>query len=383
VTAIRLAVRALCDAVGVDALKPQDVARRLRLNKNLTWKFARMLVEEDILDAVTMMPGPEGVAIYLRAFEHAQVDPPLVRAMRDAIDSFDAMVVRHFGARADLELALDGLRTAANLEQSRRLAYRGMSAIFGVQAAARVTSHIIVPGSDAANHDLALVVGLAGLRRLRPIPRLPVFRSTTGGVNQAQPLLPAADGADDDFLMREFSSLPNASVSRTEVDGRLTVALTEGPIGRVGEADLFFGSLSRNAYRARRTPGDSLAEFITAVSIPSESFLHDIFVHRSVEGTDTVEASMFGTLGAQLPRDDETREVVRIPIDCTPTVHEALPSEAFAELIEAASVPNYAPMMQRAFAALGQDPAEYRLIRVAMQHPPAPSALVVRWQLPE
>jgi hypothetical protein len=68
VAAIRAASRALCEAVGVDPLRPQDVSRRLGLNKNLTWKFARILVETDALDAATMVPGPEGATIYLRAF---------------------------------------------------------------------------------------------------------------------------------------------------------------------------------------------------------------------------------------------------------------------------------------------------------------------------
>jgi len=44
---------------------------------------------------------------------------------------------------------------------------------------------------------------------------------------------------------------------------------------------------------------------------------------------------------------------------------------------------NYETIMASAFAALGADPADYRLIRVAMAYPPAPSALLVRWDLPE
>jgi len=386
VAAIRNAVRALCDAVGVDPLKPQDLSRQLKLNKNLTWKFARIMVEEDALDAAPMLPGPEGIAIYLRAFEGAKVPKALVQQFRDALDSFDAMVSRHFGGRGEFELVLDGLRAGANLEQSRRLAFRGNAAIFGVQAAARVTAHILSPSNgDDAHADIALIVGLAGLRRLRPIPKLPVFRSsmsTTSGAPATRPLLLGSGGTEADFLMREFSSLPHAGVTRTEVDGRLTIELDNGPIGRIGEADLFFGSVADRAYALKASGGDHYAQFITAVTIPSESFVADLFAHRSIPGPEAVEAAMFGALTGPIPHDPAAREPVRIPIDCTPLVSEDLGPDALAKTLEVAGVPNYASIIERAFAALGHDPLDYRLIRVAMPHPPMPASLVVRWPLP-
>ena len=386
IAAIRAAVRELCDSVGVDPLKPQEVGRQLKLNKNLTWKFARVLLEEDALDAAPMLPGPEGLAIYLRAFGAAGAPAHAVERLRDATPAFDAMVDRHFGGRADFELVLDGLRSGANLEQSRRLAFRGAAAVFGVQAAARVTAHILAPSKvDASMVDIALIVGLAGLRRLRPIPKLPVFRSVITSrsvLPPARPLLPVDEGAAADFLMREFSSFPQAGVTRTEVDGKLTIELESGPIGRIGEADLFFGSIAERAYTRKGSPDDPFAQFITSVSIPAESFLADIFVHRSIEGADAAEAAMFGALTGPIPHDPEAREPARIPIDCTPVILDELARETLAKTLEAAAVPNYGALIERSFAALGEDPRDYRLIRVAMAHPPMPASLVVRWPLP-
>lgn len=386
IVAIKGAVQDLCGSVGVDPLKPQEVARQLKLNKNLTWKFARILLEEDALDAAPMLPGPEGLAIYLRAFAAAGAPARAVERLRDAIAAFDAMVDRHFGGRADFELVLDGLRSGANLEQSRRLAFRGAAAVFGVQAAARVTAHILVPSKvDQSLVDIALIAGLAGLRRLRPISRLPAFRSlmsSKSALPPVRPLLRGADGAAADFLMRDFSSFPQAGVTRTEVDGKLTIELDGGPIGRIGEADLFFGSVAERAYRRKGSPDDPFAQFITSVSIPSESFLADLFVHRSIEGADAAEAAMFGALTGPIPHDPEAREPARIPIDCTPVVVDELALETLAKTLEFAAVPNYGLLVARAFAALGEDPRDYRLIRVAMAHPPMPASLVVRWPLP-
>jgi hypothetical protein len=384
--AIKGAVRELCESVGVDPLKPQEVGRQLKLNKNLTWKFARILLERDSLDAAPMLPGPEGLAIYLRAFETAGAPAEAIGGLREAIAAFDAMVDRHFGGRSDFELVLDGLRSGANLEQSRRLAFRGAAAVFGVQAAARVTAHILAPNkTDASMVDIALIVGLAGLRRLRPLSKLPVFRSTMlskGAVPPVRPLFAGRDTGPADFLLRDFSSFPHAGVTRKEVDGKLTVELDGGPIGRVGEADLFFGSFAERAYSRTGSADDPLAQFITAVSIPSESFLSDILAHRSIRGSEAAEAAMFGALTGPIPLDPDAREPARIPIDCTPVVIEELEPDTLASTVEVASVPNYAAILERAFTALGEDPRDYRLIRVAMAHPPMPASLVVRWPLP-
>lgn len=386
IAAIRNSVRALCAAIEIDPLKPQEVSRRLKLNKNLTWKFARILIEQDALDAAPMLPGPEGVAIYLRAFESARVQTALVERLRDAIAAYDAMVNRHFGGRSEFELVLDGLRTGANLEQSRRLAFRGAAGVFGLQAAARVTAQIVSPSKGAAGlADVSMLVGLVGIRKLRPIAKLPVFRAAVvskSTLPPARPLLVSADGGAPDFLLRDFSSFPEAGVTRTEADGRLTIELSNGPIGRVGEADLFFGSVVERSYSMKASPDDDTTQFVTAVTIPSESLVSDIFVHRSIGGTDSVDAAIFGTLGGPVPHDAATREPTRIPIDCTPTICDELGGADRAKILEVASVPNYLPMLERAFAALGENPTDYRLIRVAMAFPPVPSSLVVRWRMP-
>ena len=387
ITAVCGAVRSLCRAIGVDPLKPQEVARRLKLNKNLTWKFARILIEPDALDAAPMLPGPEGVVIYLRAFEAAGVRPELVDDLRKAVAGFDAMVTRHFGDRGEFELVLDGLRAGANLEQSRRLAFRGSAGVFGMQAGARVTAQIISPcRTDPDFADLTMVVGLVGLRRLRPIATLPVFRSlvsTGSAIAPARPLMSGAADGPPDFLVRDFSSFPEAGVTRAEADGKLTISLDNGPIGRIGEADLFFASVLERSYRRKSDRrDDDFAQFITAITIPSEYLVSDLFVHRSIDCQDSLDASMFGSLAGPTAHDAAAREPTRIPIDCTPVIHDELGGADRAKLLEVASAPNYVPMIERAFSALGEDPADYRLIRVAMAYPPMPASLIVRWRLP-
>ena len=378
IASLRRSLVALAEAAGCDPLRPQEVSRRLGLNKNLTWKFARIVAADDSFEALPMLPGPEGVGIFLRAFAKVGVDARRVEAVRDALSAIDRMIERHFGDRSQLELVLDGLRSDGNLESSRRLAFRGMSGVFGMQARLRVTAQILMPSTgDETLADFALLVGLVGLQRLRPLGSLPVFRSVAGQGADAKvpvPLFPAEN--DSDFLVRDFSSFPRATVHAASEAGRHIFRLSEGPLGLFGACDLFFGSVLRASGKLRGTPEDPDIEFVTAISLPVEGFSSDLFIHRSIGGLDSIGTSLHSTLSQPLSQDPSLRESSRLPIEAPPVLVDDL-----AGGFGLAGLPRYEELVGRAFATLGQDPADYRLVRVALPFPPVPAALLVRWRL--
>lgn len=382
IDSLRRAIRDLSVGAGCDPLRPQEVSRRLGINKNLTWKFARILLAPDSLEAIPMLPGNEGVEIYLRAFESSGAPAARTEALRASLRQIEQVIDRHFGDRSKLELVLDGLRSDGNLESSRRTAFKGMSGVFGLQARLRLTAQILTPSEESPGFaDIALVVGLAGLQRLRPLGALPLFRSgsNNAGIPAPQPFI-RSHGADaPEFLVRDFCSHPNATVNeKPSVGGRFALELSEGPLGRIGESDLFFGTLARQAIPLRRTAGDSISSLVTAVSIPAESISSDLFVHRSITGMETLRTSLHSTLSQPLSEDEHQRQASMLPIDTAPLILDDL-STGFG----IAGFARYEEMIRCAFASLGRDPADYRLVRVAMAYPPAPSALLLRWDLPE
>lgn len=379
---LRHALQALARDAGSDPLRPQEVSRQFGLNKNLTWKFARVMLAGDPFEAIAMLPGAEGVEIYLRAFEQAGVARLRTDAVREVLASFDAVVARHFGDRSQLDLVLDGLRSDGNLENSRRLAFRGMSGVFGLQARLRLTVQILSPSpSEPDNGDVAQVVGLAGLQRLRPIGALPVFRTSgaqqSGGIS-SEPLFRCPDGTTREYLLRECSTHPDASVSVKSDSGRTTVELSDGPLGRIGASDLYFGSVVRGTMNLRRRPGESVHNFITSVSIPSESLLLDIYAHRSFEGTESLQASVHSTLAQPLSSEEEQQQQSMLPVDLNPVRVEGL-----TEIPEFPTLPGYQRLVERSFEEMNLRIEDFRLFRVALAYPPAPSAVLVRWTLPD
>jgi hypothetical protein len=380
---LRATLRDLADAAASDPLRPQDVSRRFGINKNLTWKFARILIATDPFEAIPMIPGTEGIEIYLRAFESAGIASARTDPVREALRRFDSVVSRHFGDRAQLELVLDGLRDAGNLETPRRMAFKGMSVVFGLQARARVTAQIVTPNAtDPGLADIALIVGLAGLQRLRPIGALPMFRAGgIGGAGKPQPeAFVCSEGSDQpDFLLREFCSYPKATVNAKPLkDGRFALELSEGPLGRVGASDLYFATVTRAALNLHRRAEDTSCSLLTAVNIPAESLVSDLFVHRSAGCFESMRSSIHSTLAQPLTDDPDQRRATMLPIDTTPLVVEDI-SSGFG----VTGVARYEEMVFRAFSALACNAADYRLVRVAMEFPPTPSALLVEWDLPE
>ena len=383
IEALRAALRALAIESGSDPLRPQEVSRRFGINKNLTWKFARVLLAQDSFEAIPMLPGPEGVEIYLRAFEAVRIPVRFTDAVRESMRIFDGVVARHFGDRAQLELVLDGLRLDGNLEASRRMAFKGMSGVFGLRARVRVTAQIITPTpTKDGSADIALIVGLAGLQRLRPIGALPLLRAggtSANGMPAPEPLVCSTGSDAPDYLLRDFSSFPNATVNtKSASGGRFALELSEGPLGRIGESDLFFATITRGAISLTQRGGDAKCNLITSVSIPAEAFASDLFVHKSVRGLESMRMSIHSTLAQPLTDDEQQQQATVLPIDAAPLAVEELAS-GYGIL----GVPRYEEMIGRAFAAMGQDPAEFRLFRVALAYPPAPSALLTRWDLPE
>lgn len=254
-----------------------------------------------------------------------------------------------------------------------------MSGVFGVQAKLRLTGQILTPSIDAHERaDLAVIVGLVGLQRLRPLGALSVFRMGTPKSDPQmapRPLFPSANEAE--FLIREFSSFPRSTVHASSRSGAYIYELADGVLGHPGLADLFFGSFTPAVATTRWRPDDQHSEFVTAVSIPSQALTSDLFIHKSLEGLETLETSMHSTLSQPFSSDLALRASSRLPIDVPPLILDDL-----GDGFDLPEMPSYEALVMQAFQQLGQQARDYRLVRVSLAFPPAPAVLLVRWQLP-
>jgi hypothetical protein len=386
VQALRGQLIELYAATNLDPGQPQEVARRLGLNKNLTWKVSKIINAADGLSAIPHVPGASGMEILLTGLESAGAPRRNLDAVHQALERFDQVVERHAGDRAQLDLMLDSMGLGANgapLLASRQLAFQGNSGLWGVQARTRITTAFLVPNAtDASLLDSALVGGFVGFRRLRPAAHWPLFRFMSykhaGGAGWADSVeFPSAhEPHDPPRLLRRFCSASMPEIV-TRVNGPATeYLLPAGPVGNLGAFDCFFGEIVRGAPRYR-TESDPYWEFTSTITLPIETLVFDLIVHESVE-LSPPEVRVYGRpMGGPYDpaRIDETSA---LPLAETCVELAGRPPAVATPL-----VPRYSDLVHAVMKDLGHGPSAFRGLRLLLRWPPMTSTVVLRSPLPE
>lgn len=390
VGSLRAALVALFDSVGADPSAPQDIARRYRLNKTLTWNISRLLQAPDSIAAIPHVPGSQAIEKMLAATGADGASKDALQRVRSASRAFDQIVEVHVGDRTTLDLVLDGMGpangAAGGLELSRKLAYRGNSGLYGVQAKTRVMSWFLAPNAaDPSRLDMAMVAGYVGLRRLRSNVRWPIYKVRAWATTDDQPITqprwePLEPGAQDGLaMMPSFSSLDASEVRVIESAQGIDCHLLPGKIGNVGAFDCLRGEfMLAAANRYQEDSEDSTGECGAAITTPSEALMFDLIVHRDLEFAMNPEVLVFSKLsamGEQTPaRDDESV----LPINAQTVNLPGVPPAVATPMI-----PRYTEIAELAVSRLGRDLSEFRARRVVIDYPPLDSHVVLRFELPK
>ncbi|OAB56651.1 hypothetical protein AY599_24875 [Leptolyngbya valderiana BDU 20041] len=372
---MRGALLGLYSQVGADPDRPQDVSRRLGLNKNLTWKISRVLQAEDAFEALPLLPGMAGLDLVLEATEKAGADAAALQRTRLAIAEIEAMVATHGGDRATMDLMLDSM-AETGLEKSRKLAFRGNAGIWGVMAKARVSAQVLAPNADDPNMlDVMLIAGLQKVRRFRPIPRWPVFRlgryEFEGQVQRFA--VEEAPEAPWGFLP-SFSRGPMPEIHVREDGDEVTYEVGDGPVGKTGEFGCYFGFGYRADVPRYRTKPDETAWLAAAVSMPVETLLFDLFVHKDMPEALQAETSIYGGAWQNTPQFPPS---AKLPINDRP-VHLGRGADVSTPLAD-----QYAEVMRLSFERAGWSAEDFHCLRLVVEHPPMPSRAVIRYPLLE
>lgn len=383
VSRLKSALIQLFDAGQADPQRPQDVARRLGINKTLTWSISRFLDAPSPLEAVSFVPGASTLQRVADAFPSTQRVVEAKARVHEAAIAFDAVIERHVGDRATLELILDGMADDQDrqLEVSRRLAFRGSSGLCGVQARARLSLWMIAPNPEAPDRlDMVTVRGYTRVRRLRANVEWPILRTRHWNVGDrvhADEQTPLDEHSPAHLpLLSEFcrDDVPRIE-SRPTNDG-LDLVVRAGPVGNTGAFDCFAGDrLIANAGRYA-TPEDDRGEVGTIVTTPTESIVFDVLYHRDLHTVEQAEVIVLREAmpgGVPSPATSDPRV---LPIKPRLTPIPGTPPAVATTL-----VPRYAEMVQYAMSRAGWKASEFRGLRLEMAYPPMNSQIVVRFPL--
>jgi hypothetical protein len=389
---VRGALAAVVSSSGVDPDAPQEMAKRLDVDKNLAWRISRVIREPDPYAAVQHLPGDEGLKIFIRSTRKAGAAPERVELLRSAVDELGRVVEVHCGDRATLEtmaapLTADASRQQQQAEAMRKLAFRGNSAVWGVQARVQVSAHFVAPSpDDPTMMDLAIVSGLFDVRRLRadvPWAIASVRRiapdGSPGVPATREPLDPEFAGDDVAPLMRRFCSSPLPAM-RT-VPGPMGVTrfeLAEGAVGYAAAVTAVTGWLCRRALPAYRSADDPCGEHFCSLTTPAELVIHDLFVHEALDFA--MRPHVF--LCNQLPGGPIYRPGGEVP-GKLPLYERLQELSSNPPQVTAPELPQYEDIFSAAMQRAGWNASQFHGFRLKMRYPPIPTLAIFRYDLPD
>lgn len=375
VHALRGALTEMFAEVGADLTRPQDLSRKLSLDKSLAWKLSRIAGASEAHEALQHLPGEAAIQIVLRAVERAGGSPHLSAKTVKITEALLDAVRTRIGDKSTLELVVDALpdQTGQRLTASRKLAFRGNSAIWGVQARVRLNTVLMKPNAQNPDMiDVALIGAWVDFRRLRHDAKWTLFRRTAfhteGLAPEVLPIDPP-ESAGPVLLMRDFCS-PNMP----EIETHLEAGVTFNDLGRsdVGNSGIFtcvFGTITRALGSRFTDDDDSRASFPAGISAPVEHLQYDMFVHRDCAFALQQDVKTVAKITLQ---DGPPRDTDILPIQIARRDLGREPPSFQSPL-----VPKYAQMITHATSVLGWNLNEFIGTRYLVDYPPFPCSVVV------
>ncbi|USN99870.1 MAG: hypothetical protein H6810_04185 [Phycisphaeraceae bacterium] len=380
---LRAALLDLYRSAKADPTQPQDVARRFKLNKNLTWRAAKIIQANDAFEAAALIPGTSGMGILVDGFAAAGAPSDAVDRARKAADEIERMIEIHVGDRATLELVLDSMGGDKPLERSRKLAFRGNSGIHGIQVHTRVTTHFMAANRDDPGMlDMALIGGVTRVRKLRPGPIGPVFQvmgyddagEAVASPNRHPIENGVDDGSGDPWLLRSFCEGALPPIRAVPIAHGRSYEFGDNPVGKTSEFTCFFGFIDFTLYPRFRDEQNHHGELISTVALPAETLLFDAIVHRDLAEALAPEVMLYGRLWESIVSGARVA-----PLPCAAKVIDLGRGAPVATPL----VANYPEIVAAVESRCGWDHADFHVLRLVMDYPPMPSTTVLRFPLIE
>lgn len=372
-------------AVGADPNSPQTISRHVGVNKNLAWKVSKIIVTDDPTAALQQMPGAAGVRIFLEKLEKKGVRAPLLEAAREAVEAYDRLIEVHSGDRTTLEMMGSELSAAGRRQRDeyhRKLLFQGSSYVLGAQARVSMKLGVTGPGAGDGLLDFVSVSGLIDFRRLRG--DVTWVMAARHSINDDGSMMSssASDAVDPRFadqklapLMGDFCSQPLPELRRF-VDGpMLRYELVEGPVGNTGALSCVVGTIQRGIpyYHA---PENEWGVHLASCDIPAELLVLDLFFHKDFTFAASPETILYTHQAMQIP--EPQRDRFRLPLN------DRLQDLGMGALPPATpEVPRYRQLVKSVFERTGWNADEFFGFRMKIAYPAYPTALVLRYPLPE
>ncbi|MGD8454415.1 MAG: hypothetical protein PVJ57_21590 [Phycisphaerae bacterium] len=389
---IRSAFAHVLSALPGDVRRPRDLTRVLGVQQKLAWKIMRILDSKDPLASAQYIPGDEGVNIFLEAARDKAAPEDVLDRVRAAVGEYRRIIADHAGSRAALELMLGA--SARDSDQQTHLTYRKAgfqcaSFTWGVQARVRLVSMMLYRHEDPRLMQAASVVGLIGLRRVRPEIRWTLWQSRAGIYDEAgtfhsnpyRPLDPDAALPSGVPLLGDFSTVSSEQIERTALpNGEAEDQWVGSSVGDKAAVTCIMGGMPGDAFPRYADAQNPAHEFGLSVQTPVELLINDLYVDRELFSRIAPEVVVYSELGGKswLSIVPTSRPACSM-LPCPETVEHLGLGRAVVHTVD---IPRYEEIMCYAFDKLGWDIDACDVYRLRMPYPVVSTAVAQRFVPP-
>jgi hypothetical protein len=354
--------------------KPQELARLLHLDKNVTHRLVTAIRKGDPLATVHAMPGPEPLRRVAAAARRHAVPASVAERAEQAIGAFEA-VINEGGDRAGLDAIISAWLPDAR-RRFERLAkqslYRGARQVKGLAADVNFTAHLIHPAADAVWCDAVDVFGYLGLQRIRPEASFSLGVLCGSSNPAALPRTLTGETVEDPHqtLWPEYCSRPAVELTVHQMPAaadRVYELKWNDAVGVSSARDVVMREYIPQAMRASRNPQTGLrkAAIEDCVTVPSKTLILDLLLHKDVfpAWQPQVRVMETGARGHADP-NDPTRDY-----DVLPLLERIEPLGRGVGRFRAEEIPHYVEMLAEVCAIRGWNPDDFRGFRTRIEFP--------------
>ncbi len=303
---LRQSLQAVLDVFPAGNAGPQILAEASGSNKVFTSRLGKALRQPFPQGVVFHLPGPDPLSRFLASLAARDVDPHLIAVARKYVAEFDRTIREEAGSRSALNAMVSAWLpdSQAEFELRRRQAvYRATSELKGASVAQDLAAVILHPSADGKHVDVLWIMGLLGLRRLRPgAPVKLATRRLSGG--EENPRSP--ESLSKELGLEDYCVSPPAPVYPRRSGKTVHYLLGESGFGVKSSVDLLIAELNLEEMRRLPADADRLGFVFAECSTPAEHLAFDILVHDDLFAPGPPELRIYDTTfdGVADPNDE-------------------------------------------------------------------------------
>lgn len=393
----RGAARAVVAAIPPTHRSARRCASMLGISASLANFLLRASRSADVSALIATLPGEAGMRKLVPGLGRTGVSPTLIERFVSSAKRIRCLLLDQNLSRSTLRVfaagGLDSPRFHAAMRRSRRQLFEAGMTVWGVSSVSRSTIWVIAPAATPGRVDLASVTMYGGLQRHRPGLRWRLLearsRYLVPDATTPRPIQPLGRPTANDPFLKELSSpgvLGAELLEEAGIDpiGRNQPWFCFDGHGQRRDTVLAFGEVIRDLGGIYGDEAGDSATLRIGGSLPSETAVVDLLIHRSIPLGSDPTLSMYPTLRPlDVHRAPGTLDQARLPLEAG---MELVPS-GWSRSPERLSHPHplvrtqYNQVIRRATAALGTRIGSFHRWRCVVSHPPAPSTMLVQWEL--